>query len=613
LAYTPEQLQELAFGAYVGLIREQGASTAAGYGTESQVVRVRQTALSRILEIAQENSARETASKAVLVQALSDPNQAVRLQAFDHLDALGVDADTLGAAALGAGHTDVGVRGLEKMAGGGTSLEGQAVLEAALKARTDDLATEAAKLLAARRGIVPVAGLALAAAHEPLRKQAVDWLAAEYDKDPAARDFLRQALQSRHRKIVAAAALALAVKKDPAAFDALVKLLRDTKDEGPQRRLIEALVALGDPRTPAALLDRIENDPEGSVLVDELFAAAGGFRRADTAERLLAMGRNEKWRNALWAAYTCSGFDQVIEDPEDEDLDRRWEQKQLSRHDAILARLLNCVIDLKATDLLTQFLPAARWARGKEVDGVLAVLAVHADDTIRHAAVEAVGWRLRKRGGPAEPLVKALAHRDPLTQFLAAEGLARGGRDEGLSVLLAAVDLQEDWSLRERAVQALGELGDRRSHDLLLKIVNDPEHVLRVAATEALGRVGRPGKAHEILELLENLARGGDQVAAGALRGLRWFDHPEGWDLIRRRATDQASPLQTTAVELLGFNDDHATRDLLLRLLAETGSPWLLQTTLTSARRLWGQDSLEPDYAAVQNPHSDTLFESEME
>jgi len=78
------------------------------------------------------------------------------------------------------------------------------------------------------------------------------------------------------------------------------------------------------------------------------------------------------------------------------------------------------------------------------------VLTVHADDEIRQAAVEAVGWRLRKRNGPAEPLVKALKHRDPVTQFLAAEGLACGGRAEGLSVLLAAVDLQDDLSLRQR-------------------------------------------------------------------------------------------------------------------------------------------------------------------
>jgi ParB family chromosome partitioning protein len=601
--YTPEQLQALAFGAYVGLVREQGGSTTAGHGTESQVVRIRQTALARLQEMAK--AGHQAAARPVLVQALSDPNQAVRLQAFDQLAALGMDADTLGAAALGAGHTDVGVRGLEKLAGGGTSAEGQAVLEEALRNRTDDLATEAAKLLANRRGLVPVAGIAVGAAYEPLRRQAVDWLAGEYDQSPAARDLLRQALQSRHRKVVANAALALAVKKDAAAFPALVQLLRETKEDKPQRRLIEALKSLGDPRAPDAFLDRIEQDPEGSALVDELFAAAGSFRRAETADRLLALGGQEKWRQARNAVLVVSGFDQPIEDPEDDNPDRRWEQKQFPRHDAILARLLKRLTELKANRQLNEGLPAARWARGKDVDPPLAVLTVYADDDIRHGTVEAVGWRLRKRQGPAEPLVKALKNRDPVTQFLAAEGLARGGREEGLGTLLAAVDLQEDFSLRQRAVQALGELGDARAFDLLWKLANDPEHALRGEAVEALGRMRRSAKVEEIRQLLLDLARGDGPVANSALRGLRWLDHPDGWQLIRRRAADPNSRLRSTGIELLGYNDDPATRDLLLRLLAELPEPWALERALAAARRLWGAESLEPDYAAVRNPEID--------
>jgi ParB family chromosome partitioning protein len=590
--YTPEQLLDLAFGAYVGLVREQG---------EGPAGRVRQTALSRIQEMAVSGN-RRAAALPVLVQALGDPNQAVRMQAFDQLAAVGVGTDELGAAALGAGHTDVGVRGLEAMAGGGASAAGQAILEDALRTRNDDLAVEAAKLLAARRGIVPVAGLALAAAYEPLRSQAVNWLAGEYDKDPAAVELLRQALHARHRKVVAAAALALATRKDPAAFEALIRLLNSTKEEGPQRRLVEALTELGDSRTPAALLDRIENDPEGTALADELFAAAGSFRRPETAERLLMMAGKEKWGKALAAAHVVSGFDQAIEDPEDENPDRRWEQKQFPRHPAVLARLLARAAELKANRALAQYLPGAGWARGAEVDPVLAVLAVHADDAIRRSAVEVVGWRLRKRGGPAEPLIKALKHRDNLTQLLAAEGLARGGRDEGLSILLAAVDLQSDLSLRQRAVRALGELGDPRALDLLLKIVNDPEHPLRQEAAEALGHMGRSDRAEEVLRLLEELARGNDAAAEGALKGLRWFDHPEGWALVRRRAAETGGPFQVAAVGLLGYNDDPATRDLLLRLLADPPPVWyLLVSALDSARRLWGEDALEPDYAAVQN------------
>jgi ParB family chromosome partitioning protein len=85
------------------------------------------------------------------------------------------------------------------------------------------------------------------------------------------------------------------------------------------------------------------------------------------------------------------------------------------------------------------------------------------------------------------------------------------------------------------------------------------------------------------------------------LWGLRWLDHPDGWQLIRRRALDANSPLAGTAVELLGHDDDPATRDLLLRLLAETSDYTVFVSALSSARRIWGEASLEPDYAAVQN------------
>src|SRR5262249_2702393 len=139
----------------------------------------------------------------------------------------------------------------------------------------------------------------------------------------------------------------------------------------------------------------------------------------------------------------------------------------------------------------------------------------------------------------------------------------------------------------------------------------DPEHALRHEAVEALGRMRRSAKVSEIRQLLEDLARGDTPVAGSALRGLRWLDHPEGWQLIRRRAADPNSDLRPDAIELLGYNDDPATPDLLLRLLAAAGPAvegdpqWLLQAPLPCARRLWGADSLEPDYAAVRNPMID--------
>src|SRR5262249_17540196 len=143
-------------------------------------------------------------------------------------------------------------------------------------------------------------------------------------------------------------------KKDPAAFAALVKQLTGTPDAGRQRRAIEALVQLGDPRTPESLLDRLEKDPGDTAPADELLAAVGNFRKPEVADRLLAYFRkNERRRPAAFQALmTISGFDQPIDDPEDERADKTWETKQRPRHPAVLARLMECCFDVGAGELL---------------------------------------------------------------------------------------------------------------------------------------------------------------------------------------------------------------------------------------------------------------------
>lgn len=599
LQTTLDQLRQLAFGAYVGLVREQGGPQT----TAQQVARVRQTALSRILALAQADPHYAKGAQPVFIQALGDPNQPVRLQAFLHLQDLGMDRAALGAEALEAGHTDLGVKGLELLAGSAAAGEGDAVLERVMLARSDNLAVEAAKLLAGRRGQVPVAAKALEAAFENLRLQAVDWLAAEYDKDESAKTGLRQALQSRYQKVRNRAALELATKKDPAAYDALVKMLAATDDAGTQQRVIVSLQKLGDARTPDALMDRVENDPRGTAQIDPLLRTAGSFRRPENADRLLRLlEKNPKWREPAFAAVLAiGGHDQAINDAEDENPDRTWEQKQFPRHDAVLARLMERCLALGDPKLLTRLIAGARWARGKDVDPVLAALVNHPQDPLRQSAVEALGWRLRKRGGSPDALLKMVGHREPVTQFLAAEGLARAGRAEGLNVLLAAVEFMSDVRLRQRAVRALGELGDARALDTLLRLANEDGHALQEQAAEALGHLGKSDKAEEIFKLLERFGRGQGGVAANALRGLRWLNTHAGWQLIRARALDAAFWQRVIAVQLLGEHDDPATRDVLLRLLAEDNNAAVVSAARTAARKLWGPEALDPDYALLQN------------
>src|SRR5262249_26523740 len=154
-------------------------------------------------------------------------------------------------------------------------------------------------------------------------------------------------------------------------------------------------------------------------------------------------------------------------DVEDDKPDQGWLEKQHPRHDTVLAQLIDRTFGLGDVKLLPRLVPGARWAKGKEVEPSLAALTTLSDDRLRQSAVEALGWRLRKRKGNAEVLTRVLQHKDNVTQFLAAEGLAKAGRSEGLNVLLASVDFLRDLPLRHRAVRALGELADARALDAL--------------------------------------------------------------------------------------------------------------------------------------------------
>ncbi|WP_435020871.1 HEAT repeat domain-containing protein [Tundrisphaera sp. TA3] len=610
----PDRLQDLAFGAYVGLAREQK-----GEGKGSRPDAVRQTALARLLELARLDARHARAALPVFVQALGDPAQPVRSQAFDQALALGMPASGLAGEALASGHVDLGVRGLELLTGGASEEAGRAVLEQAMLARTDDLASEAAKLLIARLGPVAVGAKALGAANPAVRRQAVLWLSAEYDKDPASRDALRQALRSRYSAVREDAAFKLASHKDPAAFEVLVALLREADQAPSQLRrsniltgIIMALESLGDPRTPDALLDRVADDPAGTAPAAELIRAVGRARRPEVADRLFALIEKDPKRRevAFDALLAVAGYDQSIDDPEDERADPKWEAEQHPRHDDLLARMLDRLSAPGDAKLLARLIPGARWARGKAVDAPLGRLIGHGDETVRRAAVEALGWRLRKRDGDAEPLRKALGHPDPLTQFAAAEGLARAGRPDGLNVLLASLDFVDDLGQRRRAVRALGELADERAFEILLKLAGEEGHALQEAAAEAIGHLGQSPRADEIFRLLERQSRGESGLAFAAVHGLRWLGTPAAWRAIRERAADPGSEIREFAIDLLGYDPDPAGRDLLLRLLA-TLDDWsdgeLRDVALEAARRSFGPESLEPDYAVLRNEEASSL------
>ncbi len=610
---TAEELRELAFGAYVGLVREQSSSGT----THSQLVRIRQTALRRVLQMAQAHEQFVIPARPVLVQAMGDPNKEVRMQAFESLQTLGVPSTELGAEALEAGHTDLGVLGLKELTDGASTEEGQEILRQVMLSRSDELALEAGKLLVEQIGPIPVASRGVEAKNDGVKRWALDLLAEDYKDNPDAQKHLRSALQSRFSQLRYQAALKLAYQKDSAAYESLVRLLNDPQQTDNLYSLTTALEQLGDPRTPEALLDRLERGLDERWHAQRMLSIVGQFRQPESMDHLLKLVDHPQYNHAASeAALMVTGYDRAAFDNRidmslpydkrpnynwDVDLpDDFWQRKEAHPHrDDLLARLLQKAIDSTAVNLLNSLLTPVRLCPGSEVDRPLSNLIGHPDDSLRHRIVEVISWRVRRRNMAAQPLLTCLESRDPGTKFRAAEGLALAGRNEGISVLLAAVDLMEDFSLRKRAVAALGVLADERALDMLLKLANDQEHALQEDAAEALGHLGQTDKAEQIFQLLSRLAKGMDSVADQAIRGLRWLNTRPAWNIIRQTAAQEESFSQDVAVELLRYNDDPATRELLLKLIAE--SPDRGDDAYQSARFLFGDESMEPDYALLRS------------
>lgn len=599
LANSREELSSLAFGTYVGLVREQGGyhqrRIRPSFGTN--IIGIRQAAMRQLVRLATAESGMAAAGRPVLIQTLSDELQAVRLLAFEQLAEIGLDDETRAAAAIECGHTDLAVEAL-KLLTSGAGKQGSKILADVVLSRDDELAVEAGNLLLEMTDAVTAAKVGLESPSSMTRVLAVGWLALDYDNTKSKKALIA-AYKSPYEAVQRDVAIALATRQDEHAFEMLMEQLPRSSNKRMQSSIIDAIVVLGDARSPAALLQALEADKEKRLDPGMIFSAIGRFRQVDSVEQLLPLLENREWRTDVAKAIVrISGYDQPCQDTEDIRPNRDWLDEQHPRHDEVLAKFLARCLELSLTDLIKPRIMDARWSLTGAVDPVLALLAVHPDEDVRDPVVSAMGWRFKRRSGPADSLVELLEHRSTITKFLAAVGLARGGRADGINILLSAVELMTDLSQRILAVEALGELADEQSLDVLLRLASEDGHALQDTATEAIGHLGNSEKSDAIFELLKRLSNSTGTVATRAIVGLRWFNTPAGWDLIREKvhSLDDYPPL---ILEQLSYNDDPATRAILLDALK---AAWV-DEILPAAKRLFGADSLEPDYAALQSEY----------
>jgi HEAT repeat protein len=139
---------------------------------------------------------------------------------------------------------------------------------------------------------------------------------------------------------------------------------------------------------------------------------------------------------------------------------------------------------------------------GKEVETELAALLADPDPPVRHAAAQALGIR-EATPTLTSALTGLLINPDPAVRQAAGHALLLVERHGALQALSRAVT-DEDPTVRQWAVAALGETGDVRATPVLLeRLRHDPVASVRAEAAYRLQYVGEGSAASEVDAIVE--------------------------------------------------------------------------------------------------------------
>jgi putative heme-binding domain-containing protein len=200
--------------------------------------------------------------------------------------------------------------------------------------------------------------------------------------------------------------------------------------------------------------------------------------------------------------------------------------------------------------------------------------------------------QLGKRGADAVPVLRKVLQPETKRSLLARRnavwGLCRIRGPEARAALRDALADQEA-SVRQAAVHAVGLERDAEAGTRLQTLVVSNEPAIRLKAAEALGRIGKP---EAIPALLDSVRRGTDRFLEHALiYALLRINDPKA----TRPLLDDSNPRvrQAVLIALDQMKDGRLTREQVVPLL-DTDDPDLQQTALAvmSRRPEWARETL---------------------
>ncbi len=240
-----------------------------------------------------------------------------------------------------------------------------------------------------------------------------------------------------------------------------------------------------------------------------------------------------------------------------------------SRDDIDLARLLVTLLKSPHAHVRAAASQIASTVKRATEDLVRQLLATLRDESwwVRERVLDAlVEMRLPSL---TRSLVEYLSDENPVIRRYAIYGLLRMGDRAALGAILTTAVSDDDWWVREQAIQATAELGDLRAVEYLLAIVEHRPD-LRVASLEALEGLGAED---ELLKLAELASDDDPAVRLSIVTALGRIDRGREAAFYVQACRDDPEPVVARAArELLdrwdvGGEDEGATVGLLERML----------------------------------------------
>ncbi len=596
-----KRLRLLAFGAYVGLLRQ-----ATG---DDEGHRVRRDAIDRIVDLATAKHISVASVTPALARALDDPHHLVRKSAFSALERVyGADVETPLSLALASSSADVVKAACDQLATRGDA--GKARIQRVLDSNVAEARKYAFELLErlSPKGSAEPLLAALESQHTDVRIGVLERLATSMDPRVAAA--LSKALESDHDDLRLRAAELLANRKDDRAVDVLATALR-SDDEAISARARAALAKLGSESAVRALGARFDDqlpDPQRAAIVTALADSKSAFAIDVLATRFA--DETESIRAAAFAA--CITIAGVRSDAKL----RRTGPTPKRRDSKVALRFLEPGVHAKAPDVRLLAARELDDVDDPSADGLCMSLFADRNVEVRNAAVHAYAKRVEKKGAKKEPLEDVMHASARDTLLPAAEGLAHVGVMAAFRALLLVARAGGDGE-RERALLALGTLGDPRALAELEVIAAGgteeapAEPSMQAAALEGLGRL--LGKLKDDVDrervrdrIESNVGSKTADMATAALRALRWI----GGERSRSRlegtvvASDSTEEERRVAAECLGELADQASESALGRALSDDDEEvrWAAREALT---KIFPKEQTRIEFLAVESEHAD--------